>query len=485
MKKFPAFYQIFVAALLVIFSGFAAANESFWQQPQAATVSKQSQLSLLADDDLTAQLTSSNHLDLDGRRKSQTSVSLLQNLNESTSIGFSYTGTDGNRGFRRDAEERNFVLGLTHNDLSVSYLSGSGEDYSSLAGDYTGVDPYLFHGGFKQDFKVSGYALDYGFSRFGHLQFGEAKVQANGLRDRRARYMEWSNSKMFARATRFSRGGDDIGNGFDVGYAFGNKMIAVQAMELENNRSLQRIRLQLNGSKSKQYWLDFSAHQNPLFQANDDYRVMFNFRSLLGTKHLASYQNDEVSSGGIGGEDSEEEAIEDENGTAAGNTKKKKGRGWKRAVFIGAGIAAAAGLSSSGSAMQDNNTRSRSQNEAAFVVLNDINPTSVAQNREFGGWVFVNPDGSFSSTAPVRGEAASVTLPNPALVIPGGSRITASYHTHGAFDPRFDNENFSQTDLNADRANMIDGYLATPGGQFKLHIFATDEIVTLGRIATE
>ena len=242
---------------------------------------------------------------------------------------------------------------------------------------------------------------------------------------------------------------------------------------------MQRLRLQINGRDSRQYWIDFSSHQNDLYRANDDYRVMFNFKTLLGAKHLASYQNDQVSDS----QSAEEDALEDESGTPA--SKKKKGNGWRRAVFIGGGIAAAAALSSSGSATQDESTRFRTQTDAAFDVLNRVNPRSVALNREFGGWVFRNPDGSFASTEPVRGEAASVTLPARNVIIPLGSMATASYHTHGAFDPRFDNENFSPQDLASDRAAMVDGYLATPGGQFKFHDHETGQITTLGRVATE
>ncbi len=123
------------------------------------------------------------------------------------------------------------------------------------------------------------------------------------------------------------------------------------------------------------------------------------------------------------------------------------------------------------------------QRDAAFEVLNDINPVSVRENREYGGWVFLNADGSYSYSNPVRGEAASVLLPNPTLVTPAGGQLSASYHTHAAFDPRYDNENFSPTDLDLNRSFNVDGYLATPGGQFKWHNIRTDGVVTLGSIA--
>lgn len=44
---------------------------------------------------------------------------------------------------------------------------------------------------------------------------------------------------------------------------------------------------------------------------------------------------------------------------------------------------------------------------------------------------------------------------------------TADYHTHGAFDPRYDNENFSRGDLDGNAQMGINGYLATPGGSIQ------------------
>ena len=135
--------------------------------------------------------------------------------------------------------------------------------------------------------------------------------------------------------------------------------------------------------------------------------------------------------------------------------------------------------SSSGDDDRDDNTmRFSQQNDAAFDVLNRVNPLSVAENREYGGFVVINPDGSYSPTDTVTGDATSVSI--PFSLVPAGSTATASVHTHAAFDPRFDNENFSNTDLESDRNSMLDGYLATPGGQFKYHNVETGQITTLG-----
>lgn len=441
-----------LSVLILSGASYAYAANDYWQSPlgqasiQSSNTEANQRLSLRTD----------GEFDVTQPRVDQAALEFTQALTDSSSLTLEYANAQ---------QQRNMVFGFTNNNLSLSFISGSGKNYSELGGAYSGIDPYVFHGGVNQKFRYTGYAADYGFGKFGHLQFGQAKVEADGLSERKARYMEWSNNRVFARATQFSRDSESIGNGFDGGIAIGtNKQLAFQSMRLDNGRSLDRIRFQFNGKKTRQYWVDFSTHRNPLFRDNDDYRVMFSFKTLLGTSSLTSYAAEPVVEEG------------------AAKTK-KKGKGINRAVFIGVGVAAAAGLASSGSSSSDTDDRFLTQRDAAFEVLNGINPQSVRENREYGGWVFVNPDGSFSSTNPVRGEAASVRLPNPALVIPSGSRQTASYHTHAAFDPRFDNENFSPTDLELDRREMVDGFLATPGGQFKFHDFRADTVTTLGSIA--
>jgi len=442
----------------------AQAADSFWQAVNSEVISSQ-----VESANSISSFTASQEFDLQGQSTNQRILSFTQDASDSSSFSIEYADAyDGNE------KQRNVVLGYTRNNLSLSVMNATGDDIARLGGDYSGIDPYLFHGGVKQRFKVNGYALDYGFGNFGHMQYGQATVQSDGLDDRRSRYFEWSNNSMFARASRFSRGGENIGDGMEFGFAIDrNKMLAVQTMQLDNDRSMQRIRLKMNGKYSKQYWVDLSTHQNALYRQNDDFQVMFNFKTVFGAKKLASYQNSTGSNDQV--------VAEGENGSTSG---KKNNKALRRGLYIGAGVVAVAALASSGSSKQDDNSRFRTQLDAAFDVLNGINPTSIRENREYGGWVFVNQDGSYASTTPVRGEAASVRLPLRSAVIPNGSRSTATYHTHAAFDPRYDNENFSPTDISSDESANVDGYLATPGGQFKYHNVRTGEITTIGSIAT-
>jgi hypothetical protein len=150
------------------------------------------------------------------------------------------------------------------------------------------------------------------------------------------------------------------------------------------------------------------------------------------------------------------------------------------AVLV-AGAVALAVVATSGDDTEDQQLRFGSQSAAARHVLNETNPASVAQNVEYGGWVYRNADATFSATEPRKGTIDSVNIGSPEDVPYG--RATASYHTHGAYDPRYDSENFSTVDISINNVWKTDGYLATPSGAFKYHNFLTGVVTTLGTIA--
>ena len=114
--------------------------------------------------------------------------------------------------------------------------------------------------------------------------------------------------------------------------------------------------------------------------------------------------------------------------------------------------------------------------------MNDINPTSVSENIEYGSWIYRNTDATFSALSPVRGTVNSVNIGSPNQV-PSGTVATASYHTHGGDDALYDSENFSPTDLITDNLWKVDGYLGTPLGAFKFHNHITGGVSRLGTVA--
>jgi len=95
----------------------------------------------------------------------------------------------------------------------------------------------------------------------------------------------------------------------------------------------------------------------------------------------------------------------------------------------------------------------------AISVLNGLQPISIAESREYCGYIFETEAGNLAATVPVRGREDYCDLPQP------GDDVRASYHTHGAFSAIYDNEVPSPDDLKGDFADQIDGYISTPGGR--------------------
>jgi hypothetical protein len=93
--------------------------------------------------------------------------------------------------------------------------------------------------------------------------------------------------------------------------------------------------------------------------------------------------------------------------------------------------------------------------------LDAIQPRSVALRRELCGFFHVTETGEIAATPPRVGDFAGCDMPVPGV----GSGVFASYHTHSAFAPGYDNEVPSLQDLRNDVRLGIDGYVSTPGGR--------------------
>ncbi len=112
--------------------------------------------------------------------------------------------------------------------------------------------------------------------------------------------------------------------------------------------------------------------------------------------------------------------------------------------------------------------------------MREANPKSVKEGREYGGWVRKNGDGTFSYDPPVKGSKDGLTnMPSK------GASDVVWYHTHGAPDPGYDNENFSGAtgDKGYSKANSAIGYVATPSGAIKKYDPASDTVTTPGATA--
>ena len=80
---------------------------------------------------------------------------------------------------------------------------------------------------------------------------------------------------------------------------------------------------------------------------------------------------------------------------------------------------------------------------AGMAAVNYANGTSIMIDKEEIGLIYQNPSGSFSFTTPTIADKAGFhgSLPYPNDVL-----LAGGYHTHGAFDPSYENEIFSWRD---------------------------------------
>ncbi|MEM7710948.1 MAG: DUF4329 domain-containing protein [Pseudomonadota bacterium] len=95
-------------------------------------------------------------------------------------------------------------------------------------------------------------------------------------------------------------------------------------------------------------------------------------------------------------------------------------------------------------------------------ALTDLQAPSFEQNREFCGVIGRVGDGRMAITRAQRGSVAGCTPSG----YRGMAKIVATYHTHGAYGPQFDNEVPSIYDLMSVIEEEVDGFVATPGGRF-------------------
>ncbi|MCP1106292.1 DUF4329 domain-containing protein [Serratia nevei] len=118
----------------------------------------------------------------------------------------------------------------------------------------------------------------------------------------------------------------------------------------------------------------------------------------------------------------------------------------------------------------------KNRDDAGRRAIKDINKTSISEGREYGGRICKNKDGTYTYTAPIPGTLDQTFVGS----CPAGKKNAGDYHTHGANDPGYDNENFSSVDTRGNDAENVPGYLGTPGGKIKVYDPATGKVRTIG-----
>lgn len=386
-----------------------------------------------------------------------------QPTRSSLSLQQSFANRSVHWGVANAAEQTMQTLGFSQSGVTLTGFRGEGDTVSTVFHPFNAAGSYQFHGGLRQQYDYSGVQLDYAVTAHHQVGFTRARVRSAGRNERVAYAFGYQSRSLALSLTRVEEAGRYAGRAIDFGVSIGRIDASIQHLRADNDARYSALNLDTVTRRGRDLGLTLEQRVNPLFDDANENRITLRYGFRFGASPVM--RADDATT---------EEGVDDP------EARKEKTR--NTAILAGAGaVGAAVALSGGGgNGGGDDRARFSSQNDAAKDVLNMINPESVKQNREFGGYVYRNGDGSFSSTRPIRGEAASVLLPNPASAAPGGSVTTASYHTHGGFDPRYDSENFSSQDLFSDFVFNIDGYLSTPRGQFKYHQIATGRVITLG-----
>jgi hypothetical protein len=344
-------------------------------------------------------------------------------------------------------EASRFAVGLGR--LALSAGAGSGDGRPAQDHVYSLAPSNLFHGAVDQRYRS--YDLGARLSLGDHSGFslGSGTVESPGRQDRHAQFIGFDTGRLSLAAFDLRRGGDAVGRGFDLRWGLGRLDLGYSELNSRQDARWQRLGLDFRADRGRSFGVHFESRDNELFQDIADIGMMLSFRQDLGSPRRSM-----------------NEASAPEQGT---------NRGTLILASLGAGALAAAALSSSGSSDSDSTARFDSQDRAAFAALADINPTSVRDNREYGGSIYRNRDGSFSRSAHVRGEFKQVAF-NPHAIVPDDTRATAYYHTHGRAHPAYLDEQFSPQDLQFARFYVIDGYLGTPAGRMFLYDLRQDRI---------
>lgn len=120
----------------------------------------------------------------------------------------------------------------------------------------------------------------------------------------------------------------------------------------------------------------------------------------------------------------------------------------------------------------------KSKRKAAKDWAKYYNGASILRGKEFGSSIYkttVNGKTrySYSEAAEGTNDATSISPP------PNGEKVVADIHSHGKYEPQYNNNDFSQDDTDDNDAQGIDGYVSTPNGSLKKYNHKTGNVTVI------
>ncbi len=353
-------------------------------------------------------------------------------------------------------------IGFSGDHYSLQYSSGfAGSHYAASRGLFAGVAPNLFHSNIEQSYRYQSFGVAFPTPVNFDLLAAAATISSENAETRSARAFGFAGDQLSVLMLQGRQNQQTRLNGMALDTRMGDWRFGYQNLQSANAVRYQRFSTVFSGSRYGDFGLAVDRVQNPLFTAATEQRVLLTFsRSFGAVQPNLAYKS-----------------------RRSGRSRRNHNLAILAIAVVPVAALAASG-GGGGSSSVDNSQRFSTQDQVAFNTVNSINPTSVAENREYGGMVYRNSDGSFAATGPIRGQLANVDPGGPSSV-PGGTVATASWHTHGGNDPRYLNEEFSSADFSYSEFFGIDGYLGTPLGKFLLYDVNSNVTTQIGTVATQ
>ena len=338
-------------------------------------------------------------------------------------------------------------LGFDTGGLTVLFGTAEGRTRPAAEHALAAVPGNLFHGQVLTDYQASMAAARIGSGASPGVGVGQVRIVSDGRDRRDARFLSLDTRHAVLTVMDFQRADQRVGRGLDLRFAVADTRVGVSRLVSSHGAQWESLTADWAVARlGGRLGVQLERRRNPAFTVADDTRVRLTFSRRFGRpccNGLAADADD-----------------------AAAPAEAQRRYGLIAAAAGGALLGMAA--VSSGSEQSDGAERFPSQNRAARAALVDINPRSVAENREYGGSVYLNQDRSYSWAGHVAGDATSIAF-NPHALVPDGTRATAAYHTHGATMAGFLNEFFSRQDIIFFNFYQVDGYLGTPQGRMFLY----------------